>query len=68
MVFGMNLKKKLTSAQKTALFAYNTALASEDRYLGSVFVTAIGRKDREDKTAAAYAACKSLGLTNEHGL
>lgn len=62
------MKPKLTPAQKAALKAYNFALAQEDRYLGSVFVTAGGQRDQEAKTQAAHAACKALGMTHEHGL
>lgn len=61
-------KPRLTKAQSTALKAYNFALAQEDRYLGSVFVTPQGQREVEAKTAAAYQACKSLGMTHEHGL
>ena len=61
-------KTKLTAAQKAALKAYNFALAQEDRYLGSVFVTAVGQRDKETATQRAYEACKQLGMTCEHGL
>ncbi len=57
-----------TSAQIKALKAYNFALAQEDRYLGSVFVTPSGQRDAEARTKAAYEACKALGMTHEHGL
>ena len=57
-----------TPAQNKALKAYNNALRQEDRYLGSVFVTPQGQRDIEAKTAAAYQACKALGMTHEHGL
>ncbi len=57
-----------TPAQSKALKAYNFALAQEDRYLGSVFVTPKGQADIEAKTAAAFAACKALGMGVEHGL
>jgi hypothetical protein len=59
---------KLTKEQKIALVRYNYALAQEDRYLGSVFVTAAGQRDQEAKTTAAYEGCKRLGMTHEHGL
>jgi hypothetical protein len=59
---------KLTPAQKAALKAYNFALAQEDRYLGSVFVTPVGQRSAEEKTRAAYDKCKALGMTHEHGL
>ena len=62
------MKPRLTPAQKKALAAYNFALAQEDRYLGSVFVTSYGQRDIEAKTRAAYEACKRLGMTHEHGL
>jgi hypothetical protein len=64
----MKLKTKLTPAQKAALKAYNFAEAQEDRYLGSVFANAHGQRAYEAKTQAAYAACKALGMTHEHGL
>lgn len=62
------MKKRLTKEQKAALEAYNFALRQEDRYLGSVFVTPAGQRDYEARTAAAYARCKTLGMTYEHGL
>ena len=58
----------MTATQKTSLKAYNFALAQEDRYLGSVFVTAAGQREKEEKTQAAYAACKALGMDHSHGL
>lgn len=62
------MKKRLTNDQKAALAAYEFALRQEDRYLGSVFVTPMGQRDYEAKTAAAHARCKALGMTHEHGL
>lgn len=62
------MSKRLNKEQKVALATYNRALRSEDRYLGSVFVTSIGQRDVEEKTKAAYNACKVLGMTYEHGL
>lgn len=62
------MKKKLSPAQKSALKAYNFALAQEDRYLGSVFVTPAGQRKVEAETQTKYAACKALGMTHEHGL
>jgi hypothetical protein len=59
---------KLTAAQKKALAAYNFRLAQEDRYLGSVFVTPAGQRRVKAQTAEAYAACRKLGMTHEHGL
>ena len=64
----MTPKPRKTAAMREALKRYNYALAQEDRYLGSVFVTAQGQRDIEAKTKAAYEACKSLGMTYEHGL
>ncbi len=61
-------KIKLTSEQKKALADYNYALKQEDRYLGSVFVTPVGQKDKEAKTKEAYDRCVKLGMTYEHGL
>ena len=61
-------KIKLTVEQKRALAAYEYCLKQEDRYLGSVFVTPQGQRDIETKTAQAYAKCKALGMTFEHGL
>ena len=64
----MTTKTRKTPAQNKALKAYNRAVANEDRYLGSVFVTAQGQREVESKTKAAYDACKALGMTYEHGL
>lgn len=61
-------RKRNTPAQVKALKAYNFALAQEDRYLGSVFVTPSGQREYEAKTAAAYQACKDLGMNHENGL
>ena len=63
-----NPRARLTKEQKKALEEYNFALSQEDRYLGSVFVTPAGQKRVEATTAAAYARCKALGMTHEHGL
>lgn len=57
-----------TPAQSKALKAYNYALAQEDRYFGSVFVTPQGTLDQYAKTKVAYDACIALGMTHEHGL
>lgn len=62
------MKIKLTKRQKEALSKYNYALAQEDRYLGSVFVTAQGQRDKEALTKFAYEACRNIGMTHEHGL
>ena len=62
------MKPKLTKAQRKALKAYQFAERQEDRYLGSVFVTPIGQRQYEEKTKAAYEACKRLGMGIEHGL
>lgn len=61
-------KPRLTAAQRAALAAYERALREEDRYLGSVFVTPVGQRGIEAKTAEAYARCKALGMTHQHGL
>jgi hypothetical protein len=61
-------RPKLTPAQRKALAAYEYALRQEDRYLGSVFVNAHGQRQVEARTAAAFAECKRLGMTWEHGL
>lgn len=62
------MKIKLSKDQKAALAKYEFRLREEDRYMGSVFVTAQGQRDIEAKTKAAYDACKALGMTHEHGL
>jgi len=62
------MKPKLTPAQKRALSAYKEAQRQEDRYMGSVFVTAHGQRAQEAKTQAAYKACKALGMDFNHGL
>jgi hypothetical protein len=64
----MKTKIRLNAKQKAALKAYNFAVAQEDRYLGSVFVTAAGQREKEAATQRAYEACKQLGMTHEHGL
>ena len=63
----MKLKRR-TSAQKKAYEAYQCAERQEDRYMGSVFVTASGQLQYEEKTRSAYDECKRLGMTTEHGL
>ena len=60
------MEKNLTTAQKAAHKAYSYALAQEERYLGSVFVTPIGQREKEAKTQAAYAAWKALGMSQAH--
>lgn len=60
--------KRKTCEQKKAFDAYTFAERQEDRYLGSVFANANGQRLVEAKTAEAYAACKRLGMTHEHGL
>jgi hypothetical protein len=62
------MKPKLTREQHKALEHYEFCERQEDRYLGSVFVTASGQRDVESRTRAAYEACKALGMTHEHGL
>lgn len=62
------MKKRITKEQKAALAKYEFAERQEDRYMGSVFVTASGQRDYEAKTKAAYDECKRLGMTHEHGL
>lgn len=61
-------RPRLNSRQRAALTAYNYAVAQEDRYLGSVFVTPQGQRNIEAKTKAAYDACKALGMDYRHGL
>jgi cell division protein FtsN len=68
-MFNKEMKmKRLTKEQKKALEAYELALRQEDRYLGSVFVTPTGQRQHEEKTKAAYEACKRLDMNHEHGL
>ena len=62
------MKVRLTKEQRKALAEYEFRLREEDRYLGSVFANAHGQRLIEAKTAAAYAECKRLGMTHEHGL
>lgn len=64
----MKPKVKLTAEQRKALAAYEFRLREEDRYMGSVFVTAHGQRQIEARTREAYEACKRLGMTHEHGL
>jgi len=61
-------KPRLTREQKKALEAYNYALRQEDRLGGSVFANTFNMRKQEEKTAIAYAECKRLGMTHEHGL
>ena len=61
-------KPRLTKPQREALNAYEFAERQEDRYMGSVFANAIGQRDYEAKTRAAYERCKALGMTHLHGL
>ncbi len=56
------LKQRLTKAQREAVKAYEYALVQEDRYLGSVFVTPMGQRDKEAKTHEAYLKAKALGV------
>lgn len=62
------MKIKLTKDQRKALATYEFRLREEDRYLGSVFVNAVGQRAVEAKTREAYERCKALGMTHEHGL
>ena len=61
-------KIKKTPAQVKALKHYNFCLSEEDRYLGSVFVTASGQRRVEERTKAAFDDCKRLGMDHRHGL
>lgn len=61
-------RARLTKEQKKALTAYNFANQQEDRYMGSVFVNAHGQRKVQERTRAAYEACKRLGMGTEHGL
>ena len=61
-------KPRLTKEQRKALEAYEFAERQEDRYMGSVFVTAHGQREYEAKTRAAYERCKALGMDHTHGL
>lgn len=60
--------KRKNAAQKKAYEYYQYCERQEDRYMGSVFVTAHGQREHEAKTKAAYEECKRLGMTYEHGL
>ena len=61
-------KIRLTPAQRKALERYEFCLREEARYFGSVFVNAVGTRNQEAKTKAAYDECVRLGMTWEHGL
>lgn len=61
-------KIRRTPAQVKAIKAYNYALQQEDRYFGSVFVTAQGARAQYAKTKVAYDACIALGMDHRHGL
>lgn len=62
------MKAKLTKDQKRAMEAYKFAEREFDRYMGSVFVNAVGQRKHEEKVSEAYQACKRLGMGIEHGL
>ena len=62
------MKARLTPAQRKAMEAYKFAERQFDRYMGSVFVTAHGQRQHEEKVAAAVRACKALGMGIEHGM
>lgn len=64
----MSTKPRLTKEQRLALAAHKYAEAQEDRYMGSVFVSAHGQRQHEEKVRQTYEACKRLGMTHEHGL
>lgn len=64
----MKTRVKLSPAQRKAMAAYKEAEKQEDRYAGSVFVNPIGLRKQQEKTTAAYQACKALGMTTDHGL
>jgi len=61
-------KPRLNRHQREAFERYERALREEDRYLGSVFVTPIGQRQKEAITQVAYEECKRLGMGPEHGL
>lgn len=67
-MIGPPKKKRLTPDQKKALDRYRFACAQEERYLGSVFVTGMGTREKAATVKLAYDACKRLGLGMEHGL
>jgi len=67
-VVGKTAAIRKTPAQKQALDAYNRAVANQDRYMGSVFVTPQGSKEHDLAVEKAYQACIALGMTYEHGL
>ncbi len=60
--------KRLTKDQRRALKVYNTALAQEDRYMGSVFANTYGQRNHKAKVHTAYESCKRLGMDHTHGL
>lgn len=55
-------KVRLTTEQKAAVEKYEQALAQEDRYLGSVFVTRHGQQEVENRTAHAHQLARRLGV------
>ncbi len=62
------MKTTLTKEQRKAREAYEYAERQEDRFAGSVFANSFSLRKYEEKTRAAYEACKRLGMTHEHGL
>ena len=55
------MKKQEAKAEKELRFA----LAQEERYMGSVFVTAQGQRQHEEKVRAAYANYRRAGGTKD---
>ena len=57
--------KRRTKEEIKAETALRFALAQEDRYMGSVFVTGHGQRQHEEKVKAAYANYKRAGGTKD---
>lgn len=53
--------KRRSREEIKAEAALRFALAQEERYMGSVFVTAHGQRQHEEKVKAAYANYKRAG-------
>ena len=50
---------------KKAEHELRVSISEEERYMGSVFVTAIGQREKEARVSAAYAKYRRLGGTKD---
>uniref|UniRef100_A0A6M3LX01 Uncharacterized protein n=1 Tax=viral metagenome TaxID=1070528 RepID=A0A6M3LX01_9ZZZZ len=59
------MKKRRTKEEIKTETALRFALAQEERYMGSVFVTSHGQRQHEEKVKAAYANYRKAGGTKD---